>query len=68
MPTLTVDRCCEQAGRGAAARPLIGRGSLDKDGWEGDGPPSSAVLEAREDIVVEMKQMCGLMSLLMSRA
>ena len=57
MPTLTVDRCCEQAGRGAAARPLIGRGSLDKDGWEGDGPPSSAVLEAREDIVVEMKQM-----------
>ena len=45
------------AGRGAAARPLIGRGSLDKDGWEGDGPPSSAVLEAREDIVVEMKEM-----------
>ena len=43
------------AGRTAARRPLIGRGSVDRDGWEGDGPPSGAVLDAREDIVVEMK-------------
>eukprot|EP01043_Picozoa_sp_COSAG02_P001694 COSAG02_NODE_36_length_48934_cov_144.851029_19_plen_560_part_00 len=45
------------AGRSAAHRPLIGRGSLDQDGWAGEGPPSTAVLDAREAIVVEMKQL-----------